>query len=123
MRCLACIEAARSSPHLEVFRRKEIEVLVLADRVDEWMLSFLDEFDGKALVSVARGGLDLGGLQDAEEKQKVEQTAKAYAELVGRIKAALRAKDKVEELRLANELGGKFRAQYLRAAELARAGK
>jgi molecular chaperone HtpG len=54
--------AARSSPHLEVFRRKEIAVLVLADRVDEWMLSFLQEFEGKPLVSVSRGGLDLGGL-------------------------------------------------------------
>ncbi|HYF58492.1 MAG TPA: molecular chaperone HtpG [Burkholderiaceae bacterium] len=81
--------AARNSPHLEVFRRKEVEVLVLADRVDEWMLSFLQEFDGKPLVSVARGGLDLGALQDAEEKRKVEETAKRYEALVGRVKASL----------------------------------
>jgi molecular chaperone HtpG len=94
--------AARSSPHLEVFRRKEIEVLVLADRVDEWMLSFLQEFDGKPLVSVSRGGLDLGGLQDAEEKQKVEETAKAYAELVGRIRGALG--DRVKDVRVTDRL-------------------
>ena len=94
--------AARSSPHLEVFRRKEVEVLVLADRVDEWMLSFLDAFDGKALVSVSRGGLDLGGLQDAEEKQKVEETAKAYAELVGRIRTALG--DRVKDVRVTDRL-------------------
>ncbi len=94
--------AARSSPHLEVFRRKEIEVLVLADRVDEWMLSFLQEFDGKSLVSVSRGGLDLGGLQDAEEKQKVEETARAYAELVGRIREALG--DRVKDVRVTDRL-------------------
>lgn len=94
--------AARSSPHLEVFRRKEIEVLILADRVDEWMLSFLQDFDGKPLVSVSRGGLDLGTLQDAEEKQKVEETAKAYAELVGRIREALG--DRVKDVRVTDRL-------------------
>jgi len=62
--------AARNSPHLEVFRRKDVEVLVLSDRVDEWMLSFLSEFEGKTLVSVARGGLDLGTLQDAQDKAR-----------------------------------------------------
>jgi molecular chaperone HtpG len=94
--------AARSSPHLEVFRRKEIEVLVLADRVDEWMLSFLQDFDGKPLVSVSRGGLDLGTLQDAEEKQKVEATALAYADLVGRIREALG--DRVKDVRVTDRL-------------------
>jgi molecular chaperone HtpG len=94
--------AARSSPHLEVFRRKEVEVLVLADRVDEWMLSFLHEFDGKALVSVSRGGLDLGGLHDAEEKKKVEETARDYAELVVRIREALG--DRVKEVRVTDRL-------------------
>ncbi|MFZ4757626.1 MAG: molecular chaperone HtpG [Burkholderiaceae bacterium] len=94
--------AARNSPHLEVFRRKEIEVLVLADRVDEWMLSFLHEFDGKSLVSVARGGLDLGGLQDAEEKKKVEETAKAYEGLVARIRGALG--DRVKDVRVTDRL-------------------
>ena len=94
--------AARSSPHLEVFRRKEVEVLVLADRVDEWMLSFLDGFEGKSLVSVSRGGLDLGALQDAEEKQKVEETAKAFADLVGRIRGALG--DRVKDVRVTDRL-------------------
>ena len=94
--------AARSSPHLEVFRRKEIEVLVLADRVDEWMLSFLQDFEGNPLVSVSRGGLDLGSLQDAEEKQKVEATALAYADLVGRIREALG--DRVKDVRVTDRL-------------------
>jgi molecular chaperone HtpG len=94
--------AARSSPHLEVFRRKDVEVLVLSDRVDEWMLSFLNEFDGKPLASVARGGLDLGSLQDAEEKAKVEATAKEYAELVGRIRDALG--ERVKDVRVTDRL-------------------
>ncbi len=94
--------AARSSPHLEVFRRKEVEVLVLSDRVDEWMLSFLSEFDGKQLVSVARGGLDLGSLQDAEEKAKVEEVAKDFADLVGRMKTALG--EKVKDVRVTDRL-------------------
>jgi molecular chaperone HtpG len=94
--------AARASPHLEVFRRKEVEVLVLADRVDEWMLSFLHEFDGKSLVSVARGGLDLGALQDAEEKRKVEETAKEYVDLVARVKSALG--DRVKDVRVTDRL-------------------
>jgi molecular chaperone HtpG len=94
--------AARNSPHLEVFRRKEIEVLVLADRVDEWMLSFLQSFDDKPLVSVSRGGLDLGELQDAEEKQKVEEVAKDYAELVGRIRDALG--ERVKDVRVTDRL-------------------
>jgi molecular chaperone HtpG len=94
--------AARSSPHLEVFRRKEVEVLVLADRVDEWMLSFLHEFDGKALVSVSRGGLDLGALQDAEEKAKVEEVARDYADLVGKIREALG--ERVKEVRVTDRL-------------------
>ncbi len=94
--------AARSSPHLEVFRRKEVEVLVLSDRVDEWMLSFLSEFDGKQLVSVARGGLDLGSLQDAKEKAKVEEVAKDFADLVARIKTALG--EKVKDVRVTDRL-------------------
>ena len=94
--------AARSSPHLEVFRRKEVEVLVLSDRVDEWMLSFLSEFDGKQLVSVARGGLDLGSLQDAEEKAKVEEVAKDFADLVARMKTALG--EKVKDVRVTDRL-------------------
>ena len=94
--------AARSSPHLEVFRRKEVEVLLLTDQVDEWMLSFLNEFDGKALVSVSRGGLDLGALQDAEEKAKVEETARDFADLVAQIKASLG--DRVKDVRVTDRL-------------------
>ena len=87
--------AARRSPHLEVFKAKGVEVLLLADRVDEWMLSFLQEFDGKPLVSVARGGLDLGKLEDEAEKKAAEQVADEFKPLVERVKAALgeRAKD------------------------------
>ena len=94
--------AARSSPHLEVFSRKEVEVLVLSDRVDEWMLSFLSEFDGKQLVSVARGGLDLGSLQDAQEKAKVEEVAKDFADLIARMKTALG--EKVKDVRVTDRL-------------------
>ena len=77
-------------------------MLVLADRVDEWMLSFLHEFDGKSLVSVARGGLDLGALQDAEEKRKVEETAKEYVDLVARVKSALG--ERVKDVRVTDRL-------------------
>mgnify|MGYP003334516807 FL=1 len=94
--------AAKSSPHLEVFRKKGVEVLLLTDRVDEWMLSFLNEFDGKALVSVAKGGLDLGTLQDEEEKKQQEQTEGEFKDVVEKLKEALkdRAKDVRVTLRL-----------------------
>ena len=94
--------AAKSSPHLEVFRKKGVEVLLLTDRVDEWMLSFLNEFDGKALVSVAKGGLDLGMLQDEEEKKQQEQTEGEFKDVVEKLKEALkdRAKDVRVTLRL-----------------------
>src|SRR5690606_35066600 len=78
------LQAARSSPHLEVFRRKGVEVLLLTDRVDEWMLSFLDAHDGKGLVSVARGGLDLGKLEDEQEKKEAEKIAEEHKALVER---------------------------------------
>jgi molecular chaperone HtpG len=83
------LEAARNSPHLEIFRKKGVEVLLLADRVDEWMLSFLHEFDGKPLVSVAKGDLDLGELADAADKEVREKVAEEFKDLVGRVKAAL----------------------------------
>ena len=92
------LEAARSSPHLEVFRKKGIEVLLLADRVDEWMLGFLTEFEGKPLASVARGGLDLGALADEEEKKAEEKSAEAHKELVEKVKAALG--ERVKEVRV-----------------------
>ncbi|MDQ1817701.1 molecular chaperone HtpG [Massilia sp. CCM 9210] len=86
--------AARNSPHLEIFRKKGVEVLLMTDRVDEWMLSFLTEFEGKELVSVAKGGLDLGGLEDEAEKKEHEETETSYKELVERMKAALGEKAK-----------------------------
>jgi molecular chaperone HtpG len=95
-------DAARSSPHLEIFRKKGIEVLLLSDRVDEWMLGFLTEFAGKPLVSVARGGLDLGALADADEKAAQDKTAEEHKALVEKVKAALgeRVKDVRITLRL-----------------------
>ena len=91
--------AARSSPHLEVFRKKGIEVLLMHDRVDEWLLGNLPEFDGKQLASVARGGLDLG---DETEKKEAEEKGKEFSELTARIKAALGAR--VKEVRVTMRL-------------------
>ncbi|RJG15078.1 molecular chaperone HtpG [Massilia cavernae] len=90
--------AAKNSPHLEIFRKKGIEVLLLTDRVDEWMLSFLTEFEGKELVSVAKGGLDLGGLEDEAEKKEHAETETSYKELVEKMKAALG--DKAKDVRV-----------------------
>jgi len=90
--------AARNSPHLEIFRKKGVEVLLLTDRVDEWMLSFLNEFDGKELHSVAKGGLDLGKLEDEAEKKEHAETETQYQELVGKMKEALA--DKAKEVRV-----------------------
>ncbi|MBU4609754.1 molecular chaperone HtpG [Achromobacter sp. GG226] len=86
---------ASNSPHLEVFRKKGIEVLLLTDRVDEWMLSHLHAFEGKSLVSIAKGGLDLGALADEEEKQQQAEASEAVKPLVDRLKASLgeRVKD------------------------------
>ncbi|MDY0308995.1 MAG: molecular chaperone HtpG [Castellaniella sp.] len=87
--------AAAHSPHLEVFRRKGLEVLLLSDRVDEWMLSYLREFEGKALASVAKGGLDLDALADEEEKKQQAEAAEAFKPTIERLKQALgeRVKD------------------------------
>ena len=90
--------AARSSPHLEVFRSKGIEVLLLAERVDEWLVAHLTEFEGKKLASVARGGLDLGDLADAEEKKSSEEKRKEFRDLVAKIKQALG--ERVKEVRV-----------------------
>lgn len=94
--------AAKSSPHLEVFRKKGLEVLLLTERVDEWMLSFLNEFDGKALVSVARGGLDLGSLADADEKAEQEKAEGDWKDVLERARGVLsgKAKDVRVTLRL-----------------------
>lgn len=92
----------KDSPHLEVFRKKGIEVLLLTDRIDEWLMSYLTEFDGKSFVDIARGDLDLGKLDSEEDKQAQEQAAKAKEELVGRIKAALG--EDVSEVRVSHRL-------------------
>ncbi|MBX9868571.1 MAG: molecular chaperone HtpG, partial [Burkholderiaceae bacterium] len=90
--------AAKNSPHLEIFRKKGVEVLLLTDRVDEWMLSFLTEFDGKELVSVAKGDLDLGKLEDETEKKQHEETETQFKELVEKMKTALT--DKAKDVRI-----------------------
>lgn len=89
---------AKNSPHLEIFRKKGVEVLLLTDRVDEWMLSFLTEFEGKELASVAKGGLDLGKLEDEAEKKQHEETETSYKDLVEKMKAALA--DKAKDVRV-----------------------
>jgi molecular chaperone HtpG len=86
--------AAKNSPHLEIFRKKGVEVLLLSDRVDEWMLSFFAEFDGKSLVSVAKGGLDLGALADEAEKKEQKETEEQYKDFIERMKKALDSKVK-----------------------------
>lgn len=92
----------KNSPHLEVFRKKGIEVLLLTDRIDEWLMSYLTEFDGKQLVDVARGDLDLGKLDSEEDKQAQEEVAKAKEGLVERLKGALGAQ--VAEVRVSHRL-------------------
>jgi molecular chaperone HtpG len=92
------LQAAQSSPHLEIFRKKDVEVLLLTDRVDEWMLTFLHEFDGKPLVSVAKGDLDLGDLADAQEKEQQQKVADEYKDLVAKVKSALG--DRVQDVRV-----------------------
>lgn len=93
---------AKSSPHLEVFRKKGIEVILLSDRVDEWLMSHLQEFDGKALQDVAKGELDLGKLDSEEEKQAQEKVAEALKPLVERVQKALA--DQVKEVRVTHRL-------------------
>ncbi|KAB7762172.1 molecular chaperone HtpG [Xanthomonas sp. LMG 12461] len=92
----------KDSPHLEVFRKKGIEVLLLTDRIDEWLMSYLTEFDGKSFVDVARGDLDLGKLDSEEEKQAKEEAAKAKQGLVERIQNVL--KEDVSEVRVSHRL-------------------
>jgi molecular chaperone HtpG len=94
--------AAKNSPHLEVFRKKDIEVLLLTDHVDEWVVSNLSAFEGKPLVSVAKGGLDLGKLEDESEKQEQEKDAGAFKELTDKIKASLN--ERVKEVRVTHRL-------------------
>ena len=95
-------EAAKNSPHLEVFRKKGIEVLLMSDRIDEWLVSHLTEFDSKQLQSVTRGGLDLGAMDDDETKEAQEKLEKEYDSVVTRIKETL--KGKVKDVKLSQRL-------------------
>ncbi|MDR0529452.1 MAG: molecular chaperone HtpG [Zoogloeaceae bacterium] len=95
-------KAAQHSPHLEIFRKKGVEVLLLSDRVDEWVVGHLLEFEGKPLQSVARGGLDLGKLTDEAEKKESEKAAEEYRELVEKIKASLG--ERVKDVRVTHRL-------------------
>jgi molecular chaperone HtpG len=94
--------AAKSSPHLEVFRKKDIEVLILSDRIDEWMMGYLNEYDSKQFQDVARGDLDLGDVETEEDKKHKEEAAEEHKNLLERIKTAL--DDRVQEVRVTNRL-------------------
>jgi molecular chaperone HtpG len=94
--------AAKNSPHLEVFRKKGIEVLLMSDRVDEWLVSHLTEFDGKALVSVAKGELDLGKLVDEEDEKAAKKIEGEHKDFLKRIKQAL--EDDVQDVRISHRL-------------------
>jgi molecular chaperone HtpG len=94
--------AAKNSPQLEVFKKKGIEVLLMTDRVDEWALNYVHEFDGTPLQSVAKGAVDLGKLQDEAEKKAAEEAAEAFKPLLAKLKEAL--KDKAEDVRVTSRL-------------------
>jgi molecular chaperone HtpG len=94
--------AAKNSPHLEIFKKKGIEVLLLSDRVDEWVVGHLTEFEGKSLQSVAKGGLDLGKLEDEAEKKEAEKAADEYKDLLEKVKTSLG--DKVKDVRVTYRL-------------------
>ena len=96
------LAAAKSSPQLEIFRKKGIEVLLLTDRVDEWMLSHLYEFDGKPLQSVVKGAGDLGKLQDEAEKKEAEAAAEAFKPTIDKLKSVLT--DKARDVRVSSRL-------------------
>ncbi|MEE9344611.1 MAG: molecular chaperone HtpG [Methylococcales bacterium] len=94
--------AAKNSPHMEIFRKKGIEVLLLTDRVDEWLVSGLTDFDGKQLQSIAKGELDLGSLDDEDDKAELEKAAEDAKDIIDKLKEVLG--DKVEEVRVSNRL-------------------
>lgn len=95
-------QAAKSSPHLEIFRKKGIEVLLMGDRIDEWLMSHLTEFNEKSFQSVARGALDLGDLEDEESKKEQEEAEKAVEGVLERVKTALG--DKVVDVKFTHRL-------------------
>ncbi|KZX82267.1 molecular chaperone HtpG [Oleiphilus sp. HI0009] len=94
--------AGISSPHMEIFRKKGIEVLVLSDRIDGWMISYLSDFEGKHLQDITKGELDLGEIEAEEDKKQQEEANKTYEALVKQIKELL--EDKVDEVRMTNRL-------------------
>jgi molecular chaperone HtpG len=96
------LAAAKNSPQLEVFRKKGIEVLLMTDRVDEWALNFVQEFDGTPLQSVAKGAVDLGTLQDEAEKKAAEDAAESFKPVLAKLKEAL--KDKADDVRVTTRL-------------------
>ncbi len=96
------LAAAKNSPQLEVFKKKGIEVLLMTDRVDEWALGFLNEFDGTPMQSVAKGAVDLGKLQDEAEKKATEEAAESFKPVLAKLKEAL--KDKAEDVRVTSRL-------------------
>ena len=96
------LAAAKGSPQLEIYRKKGVEVLLLTDRVDEWMLNHLHEVEGKPLQSVAKGAVDLGALQDDEEKRQAEQAADAFKPVLERLKSSL--KDRAKDVRVTTRL-------------------
>ena len=93
---------AKNSPHIEVFREKGIEVLLLSDPVDEWVVTHLAEYDGKSLKSVSKGDLDLGTLEDKDEKKRAEETAGEYQDLIARVKKSLDTR--VKDVRVTHRL-------------------
>ncbi|MGD8785313.1 MAG: molecular chaperone HtpG [Thioalkalispiraceae bacterium] len=94
--------AIKNSPHLELFKKKDIEVLLMYDRVDEWMMSYLNEYSDKKFTSVAKGEVDLGELEDKEDKKKEEEASKDYKDLLDKMKNILG--DKVKEVRVSSRL-------------------
>jgi molecular chaperone HtpG len=96
------LAAAKNSPQLEIFRKKGIEVLLMTDRVDEWALNYLQEFDGTPLQSVAKGAVDLGSLQDEAEKKAAEEAAESFKPVLEKLKEAL--KDKAQDVRVTTRL-------------------
>jgi molecular chaperone HtpG len=96
------LAAAKNSPQLEVFKKKGIEVLLMTDRVDEWALNYLHDFDGTPLQSVAKGAVDLGKLQNEEEKKAAEEAAEAFKPVLAKLKEAL--KDRAEDVRATSRL-------------------
>ena len=96
------LAAAKNSPHMEVFKKKGIEVLCMTDRVDEWSLNYLNDFDGTPLQSIAKGAVDLGSLQDEAEKKAAETAAEGSKELIAKLKEAL--KDKAQDVRVTTRL-------------------